>query len=103
MCLQFSPLETIVRSSDDHVSKTSPRDKGRRDSLCALPPQSLGAGHFNLVFSFSEEHLFLLLGAATGDSLKIIELRMSIVHRSLGLVFGSNCWSLLGELESTCR
>lgn len=66
-------------------------------------PQPLSAGHSNLVLSFPEEHLFLLLRAAAGGSWKIIELKMSIVHRSLGLVFRSNYWSLLGELASTCH
>lgn len=56
MRLQSPPLETIVRSSEDHVSETDPKDKERRDSTCALQPQHLSAGHSNIVFSFPKKH-----------------------------------------------
>lgn len=59
MHLQSPPVETIVRSSEDGVSKTgiSKRDKEREDSTCALQPQPLSTGHSSLVFSFPEKHL----------------------------------------------
>lgn len=50
MRLQSPPLETIVRSSEDHVSKTDPRDKERRDSTCALQPQPLNIQTYFFLF-----------------------------------------------------
>lgn len=56
-CLQSLPLETIVMSSENHVSKTDPRGKGRGDSTSALQPQLLDTGQIHFFFSFPEKHL----------------------------------------------